>query len=99
MKVTGLAKRRTIAKALCDAQRVWINGRQAKASAEVKVGDVIEIQWGTHRVTARVLAIPHREVPRSKRMEYIEMTSQRLGLEACNDNEHLFTHPQNECHR
>lgn len=43
LKVSRLIKRRTVANEACDAGRVTVNGRPAKASAEVKVGDVIEI--------------------------------------------------------
>ena len=44
LKVSRLIKRRTVANEACDAGRVTVNGRPAKASAEVKVGDVIEIK-------------------------------------------------------
>jgi len=47
LKVSRLVKRRTVANEACDAGRVMINGKTAKASAEVKVGDVIEIGFGT----------------------------------------------------
>ena len=47
LKVSRLIKRRTVANEACDAGRVLINGRTAKASAAVKAGDVIEIQFGT----------------------------------------------------
>ena len=46
LKVSRLIKRRTVANEACDAGRVLINGRTAKASAAVKAGDVIEIQFG-----------------------------------------------------
>ena len=46
LKVSRLIKRRTVANEACDAGRVTVNGRPAKASAEVKVGDVIEIGFG-----------------------------------------------------
>ena len=54
LKVTRLIKRRTVANEACDAGRVLINGRPAKASAEVRVGDVIEIQFGTSSVKVEV---------------------------------------------
>ncbi|MBQ0059005.1 MAG: RNA-binding S4 domain-containing protein, partial [Lachnospiraceae bacterium] len=52
LKVSRLIKRRTIANEACDAGRVSINGKVVKASAEVKVGDVIEIQMGNANVKA-----------------------------------------------
>lgn len=55
LKVSRLIKRRTVANEACDAGRVMINGVVAKASAKVKVGDIIEIQFGTKTVRAEVL--------------------------------------------
>lgn len=57
LKVSRLIKRRTIANEACDAGRVMVNGRVVKASAEVKVGDIIEIQMGNADVKAEVTAI------------------------------------------
>lgn len=57
LKVSRLIKRRTIANEACDAGRVMINGRVVKASCEVKVGDIIEIQLGNSGVKAEVLTI------------------------------------------
>ena len=57
LKVSRLIKRRTIANEACDAGRVMINGKVVKASAEVKVGDIIEIQMGNAPVKAEVTAI------------------------------------------
>ena len=57
LKVSRLIKRRTVANEACDAGRVLINGTVAKASTKVKVGDVIEIQFGTKSVKAEVLDI------------------------------------------
>ena len=50
LKVSRLIKRRTIANEACDVGRVMINDRPAKASAQVKVGDILEIQFGTKAV-------------------------------------------------
>lgn len=57
LKVSRIIKRRTIANEACDAGRVAINGRPAKASAEVKVGDVLEIMFGTKPVKVEVLSV------------------------------------------
>ena len=57
LKVSRLIKRRTIANEACDAGRVMINGKPVKASATVKVGDVIEIGFGGKAVKAEVLSI------------------------------------------
>ena len=53
LKVSRLIKRRTVANEACDAGRVLVNGKTAKAS--VKPGDVIEIQFGTRAVKVEVL--------------------------------------------
>ena len=57
LKVSRLIKRRTVANEACDAGRVVVNGRTAKASLNVKEGDVIEIQFGTRTVKAEVLDV------------------------------------------
>ncbi|MBQ8663086.1 MAG: RNA-binding S4 domain-containing protein [Eubacterium sp.] len=57
LKVSRLIKRRTVANEACDAGRVLVNGKVAKASLNVKVGDVIEIMFGTRTVKAEVLAL------------------------------------------
>ena len=55
LKVSRLIKRRTEANEACDAGRVLVNGKTAKASVKVKPGDVIEIQFGTRTVKVEVL--------------------------------------------
>ncbi|CAH0121999.1 MULTISPECIES: RNA-binding S4 domain-containing protein [unclassified Paenibacillus] len=54
LKVSRLIKRRTVAKDVSDQGRVWINGKDAKPSSSVKVGDEITIQFGQKLVTVRV---------------------------------------------
>lgn len=57
LKVSRLIKRRTIANEACDAGRVMVNGKVAKASTTVKVGDEIEIAFGNKTVKVRVTTI------------------------------------------
>lgn len=57
LKNSRLIKRRTIAKEACDTERVTINGKPAKAGSEVKIGDIVHIQFGNSSVTARVTAL------------------------------------------
>ncbi len=57
LKVSRLIKRRTVANEACDAGRVTVNGKSAKASTNVKVGDEIEISFGQKSVRVRVLDI------------------------------------------
>lgn len=57
LKVSRLIKRRTVANEACDAGRVLVNDRSAKASVNVKAGDIIEIQFGTSSVKVEVLDV------------------------------------------
>ncbi len=60
LKVSRIIKRRTVANEACDAGRVSVNGRQVKASYDVKVGDLLEIAFGARTVKAEVVSV--REV-------------------------------------
>jgi len=57
LKVSRLIKRRTVANEACDGERVSVNGRPAKASYEVKVGDVIEVRFGQRTLRVEVLSL------------------------------------------
>ncbi len=57
LKISRLIRRRTVANEACDGGRVLLNGRPAKASAQVKEGDVIEIAFGSRNVKAEVLDV------------------------------------------
>ncbi|MCI5901175.1 MAG: RNA-binding S4 domain-containing protein [Blautia sp.] len=57
LKVSRLIKRRTVANEACDAGRVLVNDKTAKASVNVKAGDIIEIQFGTRNVKVEVLDV------------------------------------------
>lgn len=57
LKVSRLVKRRTVANELCDAKHIDVNGKTARASYDVKIGDVIEIRVGSNVTKAEVLAI------------------------------------------
>ena len=57
LKVSRLIKRRTVANDACDTSRITVNGKVAKASYNVKIGDLITVAFGTKSVTIRVLDI------------------------------------------
>ncbi|EIT84177.1 ribosome-associated heat shock protein [Fictibacillus macauensis ZFHKF-1] len=57
LKVSRLIKRRTVAKEISDQGRISVNGKQAKSSTTVKVGDELSIRFGQKLVTARVDAL------------------------------------------
>ena len=57
LKVSRLIKRRTVANEACDGERVNVNGRTAKASYEVKTGDIIEVRFGQRMLKIEVLSV------------------------------------------
>ena len=57
LKVSRIIKRRTVANEACDADRVIINGRSAKASTQVKEGDILEIAFGNNPLKVEVLSV------------------------------------------
>ena len=57
LKVSRIIKRRTVANEACDNGRVLVNGKVARASYDVKVGDLLEISFGTRTFKAKVLAV------------------------------------------
>jgi len=67
LKISRIIKRRTVAKEACDAGRVSVNGRVAKAGTDVAAGDVIEIRFGEKTLKARVLTV--RETVRKEDAE------------------------------
>ena len=64
LKVSRIIKRRTIANEACDAGRVTVNGKVAKASVDVKIKDIIEIRFGSNTTKVRVLSL--NENPRKE---------------------------------
>ena len=57
LKISRIIKRRTVANEACDSGRVLVNGKIARASYDVKVGDVLELQLGARAVKAEVLSV------------------------------------------
>ena len=57
LKVSRLIKRRTVANEACDAGRVLVNDKPAKAAVQVKTGDTVEIQFGSRNVKVEVLEV------------------------------------------
>lgn len=57
LKVSRLIKRRSVANEACDAERVSVNGRQVKASYQVKIGDIIEIAFGQRSLRVEVVSV------------------------------------------
>ena len=57
LKVSRIIKRRTVANNACDSEHVKVNGKDAKASYNVKIGDIIEVAFGEHVLKIRVKEI------------------------------------------
>ena len=57
LKVSRLIKRRTVANEVADAGRISVNGREVKASYQVKIGDEVQIMFGTKPVKVKVLSV------------------------------------------
>ncbi|MBQ7950451.1 MAG: RNA-binding S4 domain-containing protein [Clostridia bacterium] len=57
LKVSRIIKRRTVAQEACEGGKVTINGKVAKPSSEVKVGDILSLQFGIKTVTVEVLEV------------------------------------------
>ncbi len=57
LKVSRIIKRRTVANEACDSGRVSVNGKPAKAGLDVKVGDIIEIAFGSNTTRVEVLSV------------------------------------------
>jgi len=57
LKVSRIIKRRTVANDACDASHITVNGRRAKASYDVKAGDVLEITFGERSLRVRVMDV------------------------------------------
>lgn len=58
LKNSRIIKRRTVAKEACEAGRVEVNGRQAKPGLELKIGDVLQISFGSNILKAKVVSMP-----------------------------------------
>lgn len=57
LKVSRMIKRRTVANEACDAGRVLVNGKPARASYEVKPGDIMDLQLGSRSVRAEIVSV------------------------------------------
>ncbi|MDY3617899.1 RNA-binding S4 domain-containing protein [Agathobaculum sp.] len=75
LKVSRLIKRRTVANDACDAARITVNDKPAKASYQVKVGDVIEIAFGQRTVKVEVLGLSEHALKADAAAMYRELQS------------------------
>ena len=73
LKVSRLIKRRTVAHEACDNERISANGRVVKASYEVKIGDRLEIHFGTRTVAVEVLSVTEMKGKENAAFMYKEL--------------------------
>ena len=73
LKASGLVKRRPVAKKLCDAGRVRVGDRVAKAATEVDAGDLVELRFGERALVIEVRSLPDGPVPRGDRRDLYEV--------------------------
>lgn len=71
LKVTRLIKRRTIANEACDADKIVVNGKAARASYDVKVNDIIEINMGTKPLKVKVLNVTEHATKENAAENYV----------------------------
>ena len=70
LKVSRIIKRRTVANDACDLGRVMINGKPAKPSSEVKIGDVLDIRLGSGTICVKVLSIQEHALKSDANLMY-----------------------------
>ncbi len=78
LKISRLIKRRTVANEACDNERVTVNGRVARASYDVKVGDVITIRFGQKALSVEVLSVADNVGKADAAAMYRETTDKTL---------------------
>lgn len=81
LKVSRIIKRRTLAKEVCDGERVQVNGRRAKAGTELKPGDTITIDFGRRELTVQVVEI-RQTVRAAEAKELYEVKAETFKTES-----------------
>ena len=88
LKISRLIKRRTVANEACDNGRVTLNGRVARASAEVKPGDIIGIAFGSRETKVGVLTVQEkvREEAAADMFRYLPVEEKAEGDSSSEEN-------------
>lgn len=73
LKVSRIIKRRPVAKLVCDNKKIKINGKVVKSSAEVKVADILEIEYFNRYIKAKVIVVPEGNVGKAEASDLIEI--------------------------
>lgn len=83
LKWSRVILRRTLAKEMCDAGRVVVNGSEARAGREIRVGDTVEIDFPRRRMKVRVRSIPSHAPGKDGAREMVELLEdRRVGSES-----------------
>ncbi|MFA0767945.1 MAG: hypothetical protein OXFUSZZB_001273 [Candidatus Fervidibacter sp.] len=93
LQLTGLVKRRALAKALCEAGRIRLNGKVAKPSAEVREGDLIAAETGWESWQVQVKRLPKGSVPSDRRSEFITVLH-RQRRDILSEEDETLSDPQ-----
>lgn len=91
LKVSRIIKRRTLAKEVCDGDRVQINGRRAKAGTEVKPGDTVSIDFGRRQLTVQIVEV-RENVRAAEAKELYEVKAETFKAESA--LQHLEDDPE-----
>lgn len=78
LKVARIIKRRIIAKELASQERLWLNGRKAKASSEVKINDEVKIIFGNRILTVQVLAMPKQANKQDAQLMFKVLSEEKI---------------------
>lgn len=81
LKLSRVIKRRTVANEVCDQGRVTINGRVAKASADVKPGDQLEIHFGNKTLSLEIVQVPERPVAAKDAADLYRLTGDVASID------------------
>ncbi len=96
LKKTHLVKRRELARELCDTGSVRINDKPGKASAEVRIGDVLRFPVYSRLLKVKVLGLPEGNVPKSAQWSYVEvLEEQRMTLDEVELDDPFLPRPKN----
>lgn len=79
LKVSRLIKRRTVAKDICEGEKIRLNGRIAKPSAEVKPGDIVTLEMARHFLEVRVLSTPNSTKANEAHLLYEVLKDEKRG--------------------
>lgn len=81
LKVSRLIKRRTVAKDICEGEKIRLNGRIAKPSAEVKPGDIVTLEMARHLLEVRVVSTPNSVKANEAHLLYEVLKDEKRGTQ------------------